>query len=130
MDIYVSSQVTHTLQILLMPSSVCYMNSLRHVYLLHTTPKHDSIRSVRPRRNPLFITFPWMHTTYVLTAYIAHSLLCGHTSAHPWAGRTRCPHLSSPSLLSAQPNSIRHSSHCRHGAHSVSRHAHQNIITG
>uniref|UniRef100_A0A7N6AG38 histone deacetylase n=1 Tax=Anabas testudineus TaxID=64144 RepID=A0A7N6AG38_ANATE len=67
-----------------------------------------------------------MHTTYVVCIYMAHSQICGHTNVHPCTGRTPCPHLSGPSLLSAQPNSIRHSFHCRHGAHSVSRHAHQN----
>uniref|UniRef100_A0A8C6LKJ5 histone deacetylase n=1 Tax=Nothobranchius furzeri TaxID=105023 RepID=A0A8C6LKJ5_NOTFU len=49
-----------------------------------------------------------MHATCIPT-------LC--VTPHSETSRTACPRLSSPSLLSAQPNSIRHSSRCHHGCH-------------
>lgn len=95
-------------------------------YTLHSHTKSPALHTEPPN---FCVTCPCTHPTYILRLYIAQAgYLRRHMHSH--TVRTPCPHLSSPSLLSAQPNSIRHSSHCRHGAHSVSRHAHHNWTTG
>lgn len=52
-----------------------------------------------------FICIFFLHTVCIV--YIARTRR--HTRPHTHPHRTPCPHLSGPSLLSTQPNSIRHS---------------------
>lgn len=113
------------------------------MYVLLTSPWHDLIwmftckclkyKLYTHTKNP--ITHGVSHFALLLFGFKQHiSLISIHLSVflspQSCTVRTPCPDLSSPSLLSAQPNSIRHSSHCRHGAHRVGRHTPQNRTTG
>lgn len=51
----------------------------------------------------LYVFFS-VHTVWIVYVARTHR----HTRPHAHPQRTPCPHLSGPSLLSAQPNSIRH----------------------
>lgn len=100
----------------LLCNTTLYGQSHSHAYKRNTAHPHESLL---------------VHIkSLVLIQTSVSSLYRSHTHAQPYTAGTPCPHLSSPSLLSAQLNSIRRSSHCCHGSRGVGRHAHQNLTTG